>query len=213
MTDQLHTIAVDPRYPDQAAVDEILRILDDGGIVVCPTETRYGLLARADREETVMKVYQAKDRNYDKPISMFIPHTGFVKYYAVATPLAQRLAALYLPGPLTLVLRVLEGARVPVARDGKVGLRISGSPLIAAITERTDYAVTATSANISGQPIPATIEEAREQLGQQVDLYVDGGRIEEPESTVVDCSEGCVVLREGGIPRAQVEAVARGAKA
>ena len=213
MSDQPRVIAVNPRQPEASVVERILAVLNEGGVVVCPTETRYGLLARADREESVAKVYQIKGRDINKPISVFIPHVGFLKYYAIATPIAQRLAALFLPGPLTLVLDVLENANVPVARGGKVGIRISGAPLIAAVAERADYAITATSANLSGEPIPATIEEAQEQLGEQVDLYVDGGPLAEPESTVVDCSDGCVVLREGSVARKQIEAIAQGAKA
>lgn len=213
MSKAAHVMKIDSRKPEKGVVDEVLTVLTGGGVVVCPTETRYGLLARADREETVEKVYRIKDRDRDKPISIFIPHAGFLKYYAVSTPIAQRLAALYLPGPLTLVLDVLEGAQVPVAREGKVGIRISGSPVIAAIVEGADYPITATSANISGEPIPVTIDQARQQLVDRVDLYVDGGPLEEPESTVVDCSDGCTVLREGSIPRQQIEAIAQEARA
>jgi len=192
MTDR-PIVALDFRTPDPEAISQAIVILKAGGLVVAPTETRYGLLGRADKAEVVEKVYRLKGRPLARPMAMFVTSFETIAHYAELNSLAQFLAKQFLPGPLTLILKALAEGEIPVARDGKIGIRISSMPVIQRITEKVGFPLTATSANASGSSDLNTITQIQQALGNGVDLYLESGVLKGASSTVVDCS--------GGLPR------------
>jgi L-threonylcarbamoyladenylate synthase len=209
MTDR-SIVAVDVDTPDLETINRAVDILKAGALVVAPTETRYGLLARADKTEVVEKVYRLKKRALSQPIAIFVGSLEMVTHYAELNPPAQFLARLFLPGPLTLVLRGLPEWDSPVARDGKVGIRISPAPVIHEIMERAGFPLTATSANISGVAELSSIDEISRALGAAVDLYLDGGVLDGAPSTVVDCSgDPPTILRKGAVDEKEIMAALR----
>lgn len=204
---------IDPQEPSQAMIEQAVGVLDAAGLVVAPTETRYGLLARADKKMPAERLAHAKRRAANKPISVFVGTVEMIVHYAELNPTAQRLARFFLPGPLTLVLRAIGKWHPMIAPVGKIGVRVSSSPVIQALMERVDYPVTATSANISGDEENETVEQIVEAFGEDVDLYLDSGSLTGMPSTVIDCSqEPPVVLREGAIDPGEIERVVRGMK-
>ena len=198
-------IAVDYAAPEPHAIRRAIEILKDGGLVVAPTETRYGLLGRADKSEVVRKVYEVKKRRADQATAVFVARVETIRHYAQLNRIAQHLARLFLPGPLTLVLLVLPQLDSPVARNGRIGIRVSPAPVIRMIAEKVAFPLTATSANLSGSPELSSISEISQALGGSVDLYLDSGVLTGSPSTVVDCTvEPPQVLRHGAIKKKKI---------
>lgn len=186
--------------PDKMLLATAAEILTNDGILVAPTETRYGLLGRIDRAETVEEIYRIKKRRLSNPTAVFLRSTEEISDFGYHNGISEKLANYFLPGPLTIVLKAKPDYNPPIAVNGQIGLRISSSRVIAGLLEIIDFNLTATSANISGSDEPETIESVASQLGEAVTLYLDGGPLKGLPSTVIDCSHmGYKILREGAI--------------
>ncbi len=197
---------VDPNNPDPQILDQATDILANGGIIVAPTETKYGLLTRADSDEALNRLYEVKGRSAQQVSAIFVGSVPFIIHYADLNPIAQRLASLFLPGPLTLILNALSGLNAGITRNGKVGIRVSSSPLIQALMERVTFPVTATSANLSGTHNAELPEVVMADLDGSVELCMFAGKLAGKESTVVDCSGSIVeILREGFFGKVEIE--------
>ncbi|MEA3296528.1 MAG: L-threonylcarbamoyladenylate synthase [candidate division Zixibacteria bacterium] len=200
-----------PDAPDPTVIDMAVEILRKGGIVVAPTETRYGLLACANDNRAIKCVYKVKDRSVDQPTAIFVDNVASMDVIGRMTPAARLLATRYLPGPLTLVVKAVIDRGAPLVVDGRIGLRVSPAPIVKKLLERTGFPLTATSANLSGRGDAGKVIEIAEMFGNNVDLYLDGGELFVPSSTVVDCTGDTVrVLRDGAIPKTEIMSVLRG---
>jgi len=120
---------IDPQAPARELINEAVTVPDGGGLAVDPTETRYGLLARADRKIPADRLARAKRRASEKPISIFVGTIEMITHYAELRPTALRLARIFLPGPLTLVLPAVGSWHPVIAPVGKIGVRVSASPV------------------------------------------------------------------------------------
>lgn len=188
-------------------------ILRRGGLVALPTETVYGLAADAENDDAVRRVFAVKGRPSTHPVIVHVAdaRTALDAGFAREVPEAARLlAAACWPGPLTLVLR--RGARahdVVTGGQDTVALRVPAHPLALAVLEAFGGGVAAPSANRFGHASPTTAAHVRTDLGEDVELVVDGGACGiGVESTIVDLSrETPVVLRPGGVPRERVAAI------
>ncbi len=203
-------VKIDPKSPDRALIDRAAGLLRDGAVVVAPTETRYGLLARADSQQALDRLYRLKNRPVSMPTAIFVGSIDEMAGHAEMNTVAEQVAAAFLPGPLTLILRARTPGNAPVVVASKIGLRISSSPVIANLVDACDFPLSATSANRSGESESVSAEDVAAVFPEGVDLILDAGNLELPPSTVVDCSDGEVrVLREGAISREQLSAVVR----
>lgn len=195
---------------DEAVLEEAARCLQDGGLVAFPTDTLYGLAAVASQERAVERLFDAKGRPPDRPLPILIASAADVNGVAVdVPPAARRLMKAFWPGGLTLVLRWHSGFRsLALAGGDTVAVRVPAHPVALELLRRVGEPLTGTSANLSGLPGPRTAEEVRHQLGDRVDLIVDGGPCPGGvESTVVDCTvDPPRVLREGAVPVERVAA-------
>lgn len=194
-------------------------ILRAGGLVAFPTETVYGLGADASNPAAVAKIFAAKGRPQDHPLIVHLGSIELLPQWAREIPLAaQKLAAAFWPGPLTLILERARG--VPDCVTGgqdTVGLRIPGHPVALELLKafageeggRAFSGVAAPSANKFGRISPTTAEHVRAELGAAVDCVLDGGECGVGiESTIVDLSRGrAVLLRPGEITSAQIATV------
>ena len=197
--------------PDKNTVARAISILMAGGLVVAPSETRYGLFARADSTAALSTLYRAKGRSREVPTAIFVPSVEHMAHYGEISSSASALAAAFLPGPVTIVVQATCGWGPPVVVGGKIGLRVSAAPVVHALLQGTGVPLSATSANRSGQKDVATIADVADSLTPDVDLYLDCGRLDFAPSTVVDCSGSTVVvLREGAVNRARVLAALTG---
>jgi L-threonylcarbamoyladenylate synthase len=201
---------IDPINPDKEIMAEAANILDNGGIVVAPTETRYGLLGIADKQAVAEKIYSIKGHSINMPTAIFIRSLECINDYGEETVISRILAGKYLPGPLTLVLRAKTDLKPPIAINGKIGLRYSSSPVMQAIMEKVSFPLCATSANLSGCDEADSIDMICDQISDGVDLFLDAGPLRTPNSTVVDCSgDRAVILRQGGISESEIEKTLR----
>jgi L-threonylcarbamoyladenylate synthase len=178
-------------------------LLHQGGVVAVPTDTVFGLIAVAADAAAVERVFDIKGRDDGKPLPLFVGSSEQAALVAELTPAAEALARRFWPGALTLVLRKRASFETRAAVDGDtIGLRVPDDAFLREAAMHLGP-LTATSANLAGQPECRTAAEVRAQLGDRVDCIVDApvGAAGKP-STVVYCTDSEVVLlREGAIPR------------
>ena len=182
-----------------------------GGLVAFPTETVYGLGADAADPLAVRRIFAAKGRPATNPLIVHVASASIARRYATDWPAAaDRLAAAFWPGPLTIVLRRNASIADEVsAGRGTVGLRVPNHPVALELLAAFDGPVAAPSANRANHVSPTTADHVRAELGGRVDLVLDGGPCAVGiESTVVDLTGvRPALLRPGGVSRAQLEAV------
>lgn len=201
-------LRVDPLSPDRAAISEAAAVLRSGGLVAFPTETVYGLGARADDAAAVTRVFAAKGRPADNPLIVHVAGVDDLGRLAAALPpLAIELATRFWPGPLTLVVDAAPGIpEVTVGGLSTVAVRVPAHPVALALLAAAGVPVAAPSANRSGRPSPTAAAHVIADLGDRIDVVVDGGPCRVGvESTVVDARAAVpVVLREGAVSREQL---------
>jgi L-threonylcarbamoyladenylate synthase len=183
-------------------------ILKRGGLVAFPTETVYGLGADAANAEAVARLYAVKGRPADHPVIVHFAGAEQAFAWAREVPEAARqLAARFWPGPLTLILKRSQLAQdfVTGGQD-TVGLRVPSHPVAQKLLREFKKGIAAPSANRFGLVSPTTAAHVREDLGDEVDLVLEGGPSDVGiESTIVDLSgAGAVLLRPGGISEEQL---------
>ncbi len=195
-------------HPD---IERAVAILRRGGVVAFPTETVYGLGADASNPAAVRRVFEIKGRPLDHPVIVHLADAGQLGDWAAeVSPVAERLALALWPGPLTLV--VPRRPHVPDAVTGgrdTVGLRVPDQPLAHELLTAFGGGVAAPSANRFGRVSPTTADHVRRDLGDDVELVLDGGPCTVGvESTIVDCTGAVpVILRPGGVPAERLDAV------
>lgn len=200
---------VSSHSPD--AVLRAVSVLNAGGLVGLPTETVYGLAARADNEEAVAKIFRAKGRPSDHPLILHIADITELDRYAVNVPIAaMTLAEQCWPGPLTLLLHKTSvvSLRVTGGRE-TVAIRIPANECARKIIWQCGHALAAPSANVFGHVSPSSAQHVLDDLGDRVDLIVDDGNCSiGVESTIVDFTPPePQLLRPGGFPTEDLESI------
>ena len=170
------------------------------GLVVYPTDTLYGLGADALSDEAILKVFEAKGREYHKPISIAVSDPDMIGAVAYVDEMAEQFIEEFLPGPVTLILpaRNILSPRL-TAGTKKIGIRYPNHEVALELISRYDTPITATSANLSGGPDPVTID----LCNVPYDCAVNVGPLSGTPSTVVDL-EFREIIRVG----ADIESVA-----
>lgn len=198
---------------DEIGIARAAAHLREGGLVAVPTETVYGLAARADREASVAAIYAAKGRPSFNPLIVHVADVARARNLAVFDPVAERLAAAFWPGPLTLVLALRPQAGLaPAVTAGlpTVALRCPAHPVMRAVLQQAGVPLAAPSANRSGAVSPTCAEHVVRSLGERVDLVLDAGAcVSGVESTIVALrADGeWQVLRPGPVTSEALEAV------
>ena len=189
------------RLAEESAREAFVATVSAGGLVIFPTDTVYGLGVRADRDEPVRRVYEAKGRPAHLALPVLVASAeGARKVSTGWTPEAEALAAAFWPGPLTLVLPAREGLSPLVLAGGRtVGVRMPNQPALLSWLAACDFPLAATSANRSGEAPAVRVEELAEELRAAVDLIVDGGPCPGAvPSTVVDVTSSPPRLLRAG---------------
>ncbi len=195
-------MTIRPATPE--AITQAAALLRAGGLVAFPTETVYGLGADATNGRAVAGLYAAKGRPSFNPLIVHVPETAAASSIADMTPLGQTLAAAFWPGPLTLVLarrpnRII--ADLATAGLDTIAVRVPAHPIAQALLRASDLPIAAPSANRSGHVSPTTAAHVAADLGDHVQMILDGGPTEVGlESTVVDATGADpVILRLGAV--------------
>lgn len=201
-----------PDETDREAVRRAAAVLRSGGLVAFPTETVYGLGADATDDRAVAAIFEAKARPRFNPLIVHVADPSAGSTIAEWSDLADRLAARFWPGPLTLILRrrTESGISKLVSPGSRtIALRTPAHPLAAALLREADFPIAAPSANRSGRISPTTADHVRQDLKDRVNMILDGGACPVGvESTVLDITgDRPALLRPGGIARTEIEAV------
>jgi L-threonylcarbamoyladenylate synthase len=195
----------------QTDIDSAAAALREGKLVAFPTETVYGLGADAENVAAVARIFAVKRRPANHPLIVHIASAEELPRWAARVPdAAWRLAEAYWPGPLTLLLP--KGPRVPHETTGgldSVGLRVPAHPLALALLRSFGGGVAAPSANRFGRVSPTRAQHVQEDLGDEVDVLLDGGPCSVGvESTIVDLTRDTpILLRPGGVSAAAIESL------
>lgn len=198
------------RAADPAAISAAAAVLRAGGLVAVPTETVYGLAARADDGAAVARIYAAKGRPSFNPLIVHVSGAVQAATLAEVSPLAAALMAAFWPGPLTLVLPLRPGAPVAslvTAGLATIALRCPAHPVMQALIAEVGP-LAAPSANASGRLSPTRAAHVAASLGAEVGLILDGGASAAGvESTIVAVeADGWRLLRPGALPVEAIEA-------
>ena len=191
-------IKVNSQNPEKEKIEMALDVLRNGGTVVYPTDTVYGIGASICHEKAVKNIYQMKGRSLDKPVSICLSQVEDIEKLAHLNASLKDLIGKILPGPYTLILKKKE--TVPsyiTAGADKIGIRIPDNAICRDLSK--EFPVTTTSANLSGNPSPVSAEEAHNQLGNHPDIIIDSGPCPGGiSSTVIDFTvKPPKILREG----------------
>ena len=186
-------------------------VIKNGGLVVFPTETVYGLGADATNADAARKIYSAKGRPSDNPLIIHIANPSDAERYTFTTPLYYKLAEAFMPGPLTVIMRSRD--TVPKETRGgldTVAVRCPSSRIANKLIELAGVAVAAPSANISGSPSPTCAKHVIDDMMGRVDVIIDGGDCDFGlESTIVKLEDdgSVTLLRPGRITVGDIESL------
>lgn len=191
-------IKINPENPETAKIEMAREILRQGGTIVYPTDTVYGLAANIFHEKAVLKVYQMKKRLKNKPISVCLSQIQDIKTVAQLDPDLENIVQKILPGPYTLILNKKDNlqSRVTAGTD-KIGIRIPNNVICRELSRK--FPITTTSANLSGHPSPTSARKAQKELDDKPDIILDSGPCSDGiSSTVVDLTVTPPrIIREG----------------
>lgn len=194
-------ITVDRFALDRAPIDQAIRILQAGGMVVYPTRCLYGLGVDAHNAAAVERVFAVKGRPCDRPISVLCDDAVCLRQIVRRVPPeGERIMRRFWPGWVTIVFEAnLDLPAAVTAGKGKIGVRLPANPVAAALVTGFGRPITATSANLSGDEGCARVADLPRSVLDRVDLVLDVGDLEGgPGSTVVDVTgKAPVILREG----------------
>ncbi|MEA3368748.1 MAG: L-threonylcarbamoyladenylate synthase [Candidatus Ratteibacteria bacterium] len=186
-------LKINPARPEPGKIEEIVRVLEKGGLAAFPTETVYGLAALAENRRAVRKIYRLKKRPQGKALTVQVASVKKIADLIPAVPdEAQILLKQFCPGPITLILK---------KKRGKIGIRIPAHKISLAILKKINRPLVVTSANLSGRKDPVTADEVRRNFDGRIEAIVDGGRTRAAlPSTVIDLSgKRWRILRPGKI--------------
>jgi L-threonylcarbamoyladenylate synthase len=205
-------VIVDPVRPAPAAIGEAADVIRAGGLVAMPTDTLYGIAADPFNPRAVARVFEAKSRSDRQPIALVA--AGLQQVTAFAGGLGDRVVMLterFWPGPLTLLVAAPPGFAVS-SGTARVGVRVPAHAVARLLCATVGSLLTATSANLSGEPASDDPDEVERTMGDRLDLLLDAGRTAGgPPSTIVDVTGPVPALvRAGAIPWEAVDRCLRG---
>jgi len=200
-----------PTYPTKSEIEAAAAMLRAGRLVAFPTETVYGLGGNVLDESAVRRIFEVKGRPPDHPVIVHLDNQRYLhRWVSQVPPAAERLAEMFWPGPLTLIMPKAEHVNeIVTGGQDSIGIRIPSHPMALQLLTAFGGGIAAPSANRYGRLSPTKPEHVRDELGDQVHVILDGG--DSPiglESTIVSCLNNEVrLLRPGFITRSQIEQV------
>lgn len=194
---------------DREGVVRAAQVLSEGGVVLYPTDTLYGLAVDPSNTDALATLYELKGREEGKPVSIVVPSIEYIEDLAVFPEVAHLLATRFLPGALTLVLPALPHVSRELAPQGTVGIRIPNDSFCRELSAVFQKPYTATSANPSGTQTLGTVHEILASFGEKrslIDLVIDAGTREGGVgSTVISfATDTPTILREGLLTREEL---------
>jgi len=200
----MRRLAIDPQRPSAHAIAEAAAIIERGGLVAMPTDTLYGLAVDPFSSSAISRLFAVKGRGAERAVALVAADISqVVEHIGPLPPIVRRLALAYWPGPLTLLMP--RPSLLPAELTGgsdRVGVRVPANVVAQELCRASRRELTATSANVSGQPATDDPEVvARVFADSDVDLLLDAGKTAGgPPSTIVDVVNGSLhLVRPGAI--------------
>jgi L-threonylcarbamoyladenylate synthase len=192
-------LKINANNPEKEKIKDAVSVLKRGGTVVYPTDTVYGIGANIFDEEATRKVYQIKKRSYSKPISACVSKIQDIHKIAYMDKNTEKKVQKILPGPFTIILKKKENVpSILTSGREKIGIRIPDSKVCMELSGQ--FPITTTSANISGEKIPESLDGILKQLDDNIDLILDAGLCKHGiHSTVIDMTASPKIVRKGAI--------------
>lgn len=184
--------------------DKIIEEITNGHLVIMPTDTIYGIIANATDEDAIKKVYQAKKRNFHKPLLILVSNEKMLKEFVIEIPpLTQKIIQKYWPGPLTILFKKNNKvSNILTANSDYIAIRMPKDERLLNIMNQINKPLVSTSANISTHsPItnPSQIELA---MKEKISYIVDEGTVNKEASTIIKVENNTIeILREGPLSR------------
>lgn len=192
------------------------KAIKEGGLVIFPTETVYGIGANALLEEATKKIYTAKGRASDNPLIVHISNYNMIEEIAeISNEIEAKLISSFMPGPFTIILKKKDVIPHTVSAGLEtVGVRMPSNEIARRLIEEAGVPIAAPSANISGRPSGTTLQDIKEEFDGKVDAMIDGGVVTIGlESTVVKVIDGTpTILRPGKVTLEDIQKVIAKAK-
>ena len=199
---------INPKVPEPESLSEAAAVIKQGGVIVFPTRCLYGLGADAMNPDAVERIIEIKQRPQDNPILVLIDSENQLEMLVEKIPpTADAIMEAFWPGRVTLVFDARDTLPDSLtAQSGKIGVRLPGHPVAAAMVRQVKGPLTGTSANLSGRPGCYRLPDLDPQIAGQVDLVLDAGALQGGVgSTVVDVTEEPPrILREGEVTAGQI---------
>ncbi len=192
------------------SLEESIKVIEENGVIVFPTDTVYGLICDATNQEAIQKLFQIKKRDLKKPIPVFIKDIEVAKQIAIISEKQERFLEKVWPGKVTVVLKAKIDFPQGVLVEGKtIGLRVPNYAPLNALLDKINKSLSGTSANLAGEPSSLDINNIIAQFKNekfQPDLVVDAGILNSSQSsTVVDLiGKELKVLRKGDIKKEEL---------
>lgn len=192
-------LSINNENPQARLIAQVVDCLREGGVIIYPTDTTYGIGCDIFNKKGVKKIFQIKQRDSRKPFSFICSDLAEISNFAKVSNFAFKIMKRYLPGPYTFVL---EATRVVPdslsTRQKTVGVRIPDNAICQAIVKQLGHPLVTTSANVSGEKTPADPYEIEQSMGRLVDMVIDGGILMDEASTVISLIDDKIeVLRQG----------------
>lgn len=180
-------------------IEESVKVIKNGGIIIYPTETSYGIGADAMNVDAIKKIREIKGRAYDKPITVIVDSIETMEKYGKINKKVEKLVKKFMPGPLTIVVEKKNLPNV-LSQEG-IGFRLSSHPVVMSINDIFKKPITARSANISGEGNIYDSKKLIELFDGKADLIIDYGEIPVVKpSTIIDMRNEPIIIREGPVP-------------
>lgn len=200
---------IDLKEKKLAELEKPARIIKNGGIVVFPTETVYGIGANGLNAEAVKRIYEIKKRPLTKPINLLVNSVEMIEKVAKdITPLEYAIIKEFFPGPLTMILKKKEIVPDIVTAGGAtVGIRMPANEIALELIKKAGVPLATPSANISDKPSKTNIKDVMKDFPKGVDCFIDGGESRiGVASTIVQVIDGVPhILRQGTITEEQIK--------
>ena len=190
---------------DDEGIKQASKIIEDGGIVVFPTDTVYGIGCNPYNKESAKKVYEIKSRDFTKPFPVLVYSKEIASQIAEFDEISEKLVEKFWPGQLTILLKLKdEKLKESLNLSDKIALRVPNHKCTLALLEKCHYLI-GTSANVSGQPSFFDPAECIKSV-ENYDVFVDGGTItSKGESTIIQIEDGEIkIIREGSLSKEEI---------
>lgn len=183
---------------------QAMKILQEGGIIIFPTDTAFGIGCRIDREDSVERLFKLRQRPFTQAMPVLASSEKMVREYVLEIPenVKLQLMDMYWPGALTIVLPARKEKVCPMVRGNgeSIGMRVPNHPVPLTLIEELRVPIVGTSANFHGKPTPYEFSDLDPDLIKQVDYVLPGVCTLRKESTVIDCTQTpWKILRQGAV--------------